>query len=519
MAEPVKKKHPQKELFKRLRTLRCEELWEREVAAFDAASPAERNARVAVVRAVGVVLGESGEPAWRDRALPWLRALLEDPSETVRRYAIVALPRVGAGEAEEQRLLELHAQSGSEKEQQTIAEALQKIGGPATLARLRTGSAESSDTLTEQKIRARLARDTAASTVRLDARLAPRGEPLVVALRCRDGLEDLLRDEVATHPLGRSKFRLGRTHLGLVELHPAQPFTLAELFSFRTFDTLHLVLGRSAARHPATPGEIAEILAGPEAQRILETFTEGPWRYRLDFVGRGHQRQAVREIGQAVYARAPRILNDARHAPWTVLIRRQPSGTLVELSPHGSFDPRFAHRHGDIPAASHPPLAAALARLAGPRDGEIAWDPFCGSGQELIERARLGGHPRLLGSDLSAEALAVARQNAAAAGLDASGPQWAEGDFRNPALFPELAQAAVTLLLTNPPMGRRIPVDDIRGMVRDLFATAERVLAPDGRLVLINPLNEAPPTVRLRQIYRRKVDLGGFFGWLEKYER
>jgi len=37
------------------------------------------------------------------------------------------------------------------------------------------------------------------------------------------------------------------------------------------------------------------------------------------------------------------------------------------LSPRGAADPRFTWRRADIPAASHPTIAAALARVGGVR--------------------------------------------------------------------------------------------------------------------------------------------------------
>ena len=78
-----------------------------------------------------------------------------------------------------------------------------------------------------------------------------------------------------------------------------------------------------------------------------------------------------------------------------------------------------------------------MARLAGTMENEIVWDPFCGSGVELVERAMLGGVRELHGTDLSEPALDFARKNLAAAGLGAvtaklactcmSCPSWREG--------------------------------------------------------------------------------------------
>ena len=167
-------------------------------------------------------------------------------------------------------------------------------------------------------------------------------------------------------------------------------------------------------------------------------------------------------------------------------------------------------------AASHPPLAAAMARLAGPWEGERVWDPFCGSGLELVERTRLGGVAALFGSDLSAAALDITRANLASAGFGDVPAVWGARDFREFARH-TLERAAPSLILTNPPLGRRVRVPDLRGLFDDLFAAAARVLVPGGRLVLTNPfrLDRPPPGLRLE--YRQPVDLGGFECRLEKY--
>jgi 23S rRNA G2445 N2-methylase RlmL len=517
MELPGKAKHPQKALFQELRKLDCDTLWSREASAFEQASSAERARRVAVIRAVGVVLGEAPETHWRDRARPWVRGLLEDPSETVRRYAITALPRLGSGPEEENRLLRLRTETTSERERQAIDEALAKIGGRASLAPA-TPLAQAA----EQKIRARLARDTEAGAVRLEALLAPPFDPgLVLALRCREGLEEILAEEVAEHRAGLRAFRPGRRLPGLVELRPEQAFTLREVFALRCFDRLHLVLGTAATdpREPS-PEAIAEVLASPPAQAVWETFTEGPWRYRLEFVGRGHQRRSVQAIAEAAYGRCPRLLNDPREAPWTVCLRPRAEGMQVELTPHARQDPRFIHCQGKVAASSHPPLAAALARLAGEHAEEVAWDPFCGSGQELIERARRGGLKLAVGSDLSAEALEIAARNWEAAGLDPAAARWVQGDFRAVATaWPGGAGEQPTLILTNPPLGRRVKVDDLRELLVGVFTVAHERLPPTGRLVLINPFKAPPPTPGLRRRYRRRVDLGGPPGWIERYTR
>ena len=72
-----------------------------------------------------------------------------------------------------------------------------------------------------------------------------------------------------------------------------------------------------------------------------------------------------------------------------------------------------------------------------------------GSGLELCERARAGPYAKLLGSDRDAGALEVARAN-----LDSCGAEHFtlfRGDARS-----SIPRPRPTLVITNPPMGRRV---------------------------------------------------------------
>jgi tRNA G10 N-methylase Trm11 len=158
-----------------------------------------------------------------------------------------------------------------------------------------------------------------------------------------------------------------------------------------------------------------------------------------------------------------------------------------------------------------------MARLGGRVNHQIVWDPFCGSGLELIERARLGGVESIYGTDLSPDAIAVARANFAAAQVTAVALKLACCDFRDYAKVEGLGPESVTLIITNPPMGRRIRVRDMRGLFGDLFAVAATVLKPGGRLVFANPLRIEPLDPSLKLKYRKVIDLGGFNCRLEMY--
>jgi 23S rRNA G2445 N2-methylase RlmL len=170
-----------------------------------------------------------------------------------------------------------------------------------------------------------------------------------------------------------------------------------------------------------------------------------------------------------------------------------------------------------VPASSHPTIAAALVRIAsGPigrhaqhDPGEVVWDPFVGSGGELCERALAGPFRLLVGSDRDQAALSIARENLAAAGAGEVKLFCGNAlDFRPPTARP-------SLILTNPPMGRRILRGaDLGAFLERFLGHAAGVLAPEGRIVWVSPLPRrtalCAERLGLSVLYRQEVDMGGF---------
>jgi 23S rRNA G2445 N2-methylase RlmL len=196
------------------------------------------------------------------------------------------------------------------------------------------------------------------------------------------------------------------------------------------------------------------------------------------------------------------------------VVVREKDGIDVELWPRGLEDPRFAYRQAHVPASSHPTLAAALARVAGAEPDDVVWDPFVGAGTELVERARLGPARLLVGTDLAEDALGRARSNLTAAGVQA---ELVVADARG--FRPRLAP---TLILTNPPMGRRVLNKQLTGALFDaVIDHVASILAPGGRLVWISP--RARDTLErarahgLKLDYRQRVDMGGFWAEIQRF--
>jgi len=511
----MKKTDTNKEAYRRLRALEWDRLWDVEVPAFDAASSPERLSNVSLVRAVGVVFSESGNPEQKEDVARWLRSLLRDPAEKIRRYAMAALPKIGAGAAGESDLIGLLQRTTLDREKAFLARSLDKMGGKATLAAI-----ESSPGLlpvADQKIRANVIRELQPGAIALDRPLAPPGG-FLIHLRCRRGLEDILRGEVEA-TCANSRFRVASTAPGLLSLHPTSVFCLRDLYALRCFATPGFVLGNVRADSPSLAAEIARSVASPLARSLLKTWTDGPPRYRIEFVGRGHLRGLVKDITRRAYAETPDILNDARSALWSVDVHPDGPHLSVELRPRLSPDPRFDFRRADVPAASHPPLAACMARLAGPMDPDgLLWDPFCGSGLELVERARLGGVSEAWGSDLSPEAIAIAQRNFSAAQLLPPG-RFTCCDFRDFPRISGLPLRSVGQIITNPPLGRRVPIRNLPGLISDLLSVAGALLRPGGSLVFVNPVAVPSPPRSLRLESSKWIDLGGFDCRLEHYRK
>ena len=376
-----------------------------------------------------------------------------------------------------------------------------KLGGAAALVRLKALAPGDDVELARLRDRGLLMAD----------RSAKRGEPssiatdvapptaLAVRLACRPGLAPLLVEELAS--IGMAPRAIDEAH---VELSLSGPWST--LFVSRLWAS-------AAIRIPLPPDELAtsitRALTAESTRALLGAWTRGPVRWRLGFA-RGHKRALVWRVARDVAAAAPELVNDPSATTWEVQVDDE--ATALGLVPRRIEDPRFAWRVAEVPSASHPTVAAALAWVAEARPGDRVWDPFCGSGAELVERARRGPCRSLLGTDLEAAALAAARANLDAAGVTA---ELTLADARSHAAGP------VDLIVTNPPLGSRIRLD-AAALLAGALPNLARQLAPRGRLVWITPApRETSPVaerLKLRRVRSLGVDLGGVRGQLERWD-
>ncbi len=130
-------------------------------------------------------------------------------------------------------------------------------------------------------------------------------------------------------------------------------------------------------------------------------------------------------------------------------------------------------------ASLNPTVAHAMCRISEPQESEVVLDPMCGAGTILIERNRLAGPGILLGGDLHANPVEIARKNLAAAELTCALVQW---DARR---LP-LVRRSVDAVICNLPWGRRIGSHRANRHLYPAFVRElSRVLRPGGRAVLL----------------------------------
>ena len=148
---------------------------------------------------------------------------------------------------------------------------------------------------------------------------------------------------------------------------------------------------------------------------------------------------------------------------------------------------RRAYKRESVPGTLHPPLAAAMARLAGVgglAPGARVIDPTCGTGTLLIEARHLAPGPRLLGTDADPDALRGAAANSADAAADEDAPiAYALADAgRLP-----LADGTIDRVVGNPPWGLQVePHGSLARRPKRYFGEVQRVLRRDGgRAVLL----------------------------------
>lgn len=477
---------------------------------------AKRPARGRLVRLLG--RAAAAAPATAELAVAearaWLVGALVDADPKTRHGSARALGKLRPSDVAERERLEralLAAwDAGADDDRRALADALGKVGSAAARERLaaaargthpgREGN-EASHGLAQRATRAALILDRSASRNLpgiIDLTRAPE-RPTAVRFHARAGLEEIVVGELG------DAWRPRVAAPGLVDARLTG--TLASAAATRT--ALHVGF-------PLDPipmrGELAETIVRPitdaRAMAILRRFTRtegGPIRFRLAWARGGHRRALAWKCAALIATATKELVNDPTESTWEIVVDDDRDRVALELVPRGFVDERFAYRGATVPASSHPTIAAALARLVTPRVDDVVWDPFVGAGAELVERARLGPYASLTGTDVDAEAIDAAKANLSSAGIRSATLAVADAT--------SYVASGVSLIITNPPMGRRVQRGTHSDVLERFVAHAARLLVPGGALVWAAPDARANAHAeRAGLVIERafSVDMGGF---------
>lgn len=483
---------------------------------------AKRPARGRITRLLGRLASDAPEASSAD-ARTWLAGALTDEDPKTRHTAARALGKLRPDGAEqraplEAALLAAWDAASDDADRRALADALGKIGSKASRERLAEAGALAgreaggsvgggNEALAQRATRAALMIERGEARGRpgaIDLARASK-EPLAVRFHTRTGLEESVARELG------DGWRPRVAGAGDVDARLEGPLSRAA--EIRTALDFGFPLDPVALRGDGEGADrlaeaVVRAITTARALSIFRTFTMtggGPIRFRLAWMRGGHRRALAWKCAELVASATKELVNDPTDSTWEVVVDDHRDRVAIELVPRGFVDQRFAYRTTTVPASSHPAIAAALVRLVPPRADDVVWDPFVGAGAELVERARLGPYASLIGTDVEASAIQAASENLANAGVKA-----------------ELAVAdaiayeprGVTLIVTNPPMGRRVQRGTHGELLERFVDHAARVLVPGGALVWAVPdparLHARAEKAGLVVEHAFTVDMGGF---------
>ena len=207
----------------------------------------------------------------------------------------------------------------------------------------------------------------------------------------------------------------------------------------------------------------------------------------------------VRCMGFPVNTKQERVAGDVLHTRWNARVNFVKPNLwvyLINVSGHiavcverfetDDFNKRDPNlRPFFHPLALFPKLSRLFLNLARLKEGDLALDPFCGTGSILIEAALLGLRP--IGSDLDRKMLWGSKKNLDSYGLKASVVMTDATDIelktadRRPVIVDGIA--------TDPPYGRSSKLFDneIGELYTKFLSSAFKVLKPGGYLVMAVP--------------------------------
>lgn len=322
---------------------------------------------------------------------------------------------------------------------------------------------------------------------------------VILRLRFKEGMHDWVLAQVKGVP-GVSLLHIAR---GSIWVKSTQDHPYALILSWRTI--LDHAFAQPCSKMPELVGQ--KIMRA----QLAELFGNRSISFRVQRSGQGRG-QSWSE-GQAVMQRWDRMVNDPQESDVELGLQRVQETDYAYVRPNLRHrDCRFLYRVTRVPAASHPTVAAGLAFAAKVKHQDRIWDPFVGSGLELIEASRLANCERLLGTDLDASALSCAAQNASAAGVHIELLQQDAGSVALPSL---------TKVISNPPHGRRVAQNqDLQELYHRVLRNAFKALVPGGEIhwLTVQPswgIRFADQHGGHSEVHGR-IDLGGIVVYYQK---
>ncbi|MDQ7907141.1 methyltransferase domain-containing protein [Phytohabitans sp. ZYX-F-186] len=291
-------------------------------------------------------------------------------------------------------------------------------------------------------------------------------------------METLVADEIRARGLGHVDL------IGHREVHFTSPDPAAVIHALPTADDVLLVAavihGIGHTKEDLRRlGELGDISWAPRRPLDVSATVVGARRFGRYDVEDALGTHLSRALGVPYHSRRGGLRPPPGTTSWRVTIEGKRATVAVRPGDRPSH--RRDYKRASVPGTLHPPVAAAMVRLAAVEPGHVLLDPCCGAGTLLIEAAGTGAH--LLGADADTTALRAAGSNA-----DGLGARWIHADA---GALP-LHTASVDRILVNPPWDRQVAA---RGRIAQgpsrLWTELRRVLSPGGRLVAL--VREAPP--------------------------
>ncbi len=131
-----------------------------------------------------------------------------------------------------------------------------------------------------------------------------------------------------------------------------------------------------------------------------------------------------------------------------------------------------------------PEIAYLICCFADIQASDTILEPFCGYGSIPVQLAKKFRFEKLYVSDLDSER---ATQTAARKQLSAPNIECCTADAT---VLSHIADKSINLVITDPPWGYFEELPDIEGFYKKMFASLDRVLTQDGRMVILSARKE-----------------------------